>query len=223
MKYLVVVNSATNVSSDLVLHNYKRSFYSNEERFSQTVETLKNIRRTIPNAMVIFAEGTGLYPNQIIEYRKYADIFLECDDNPEVKIAVSGKSKSIGESVTMWTAVNFIIENKIEFDMMFKICARNQFDSNFICEKFNDRTKFYFRMFKNSYNEWYVTSMYGIGRECLTVYKETLEKVIPLLVQGNCCDIESGLCRYIDTSKVVKYDVIGVVGTLGGHGTPFSH
>lgn len=223
MKYLVLVNSATNLLNDKVNGNYPRSIYSTEERFQQTIETLKNVKRNIPNCHLILAEGTKLNNEQLKTFTSLCDELILLDEEYNIKNAVESKNKSLGEMTTLYFAVEYIINHKIEYDMMIKICSRNLLNSKFDLKIFENKDKFYMRCFSNNFNQWYSSGMYCIGFNCLPIFKNILEQSIESIKQNKIDNAESNLYFFIPKDKVILVDEIGISGTGGGCGTVFNH
>lgn len=221
MKYLVIVNGATNVLSGRLPDGVPRSFFSNDERFTQTKETLLDVRKKIPGCTVAYLEGTKLTSVQEKEYTDLCDIFIQLHDDPEVVSAVSSTNKSLGECTTLKRALEYIDG---ECDLIFKICARTVIDpAIFHVEDFNDPTKFYFRKFSNQWKTWYSSVFYAIGGKQLEFYRDVLNKAIASITSGQICDVETNLCVHIPRNMCIYKEVMGATGKMGGCGTAFVH
>jgi hypothetical protein len=221
MKYLVIVNGATNVLSGKLPDGVPRSFFSNDERFVQTKETLLDVRKKIPGCTLAYLEGTELTSVQEKEYTDLCDIFIQLHDDPEVFAAVSSSNKSLGECTTLKRALEYLDGG---YDFIFKICARTVIDPTiFHVEDFNDPAKFYFRKFSIGLKTWYSSVFYVIGGEQLGLYKDVLRKTIDTIISGQICDVETNLCAHIPADICVYKEVMGATGKMGGCGTIFIH
>lgn len=201
MSYLVLVNAATNLPPGKMADQMPRSFFSSEQRYSQTLDTLRSIVETIPDPVIILAEATTLTEEQKKGYSCYAHL-LDLSNCSEVVQAVAGTNKSLGEVTTLRHALLFIekeLASKVfDFDMMIKICARNRFSPDFDLRRFDDPGKYYFRIFSNSAGrEWYATSMYAVGKARFSHFQKVLDQAIQSISSGHVLDIETNLRKII--------------------------
>lgn len=138
-KFLFLVGSAIN-------HFQKESFsyYSEEERFQQTLNTIKSIKEKVPDSYIFIYEGSETpinkkYKNKFISQ---SDLFLECGDDYVMKGIYQNlhnnpikfsHAKSMLECRCLQIALNFIAEKNIFTDTtrIFKLTGRYELNDNF--------------------------------------------------------------------------------------------
>ena len=81
-KFLFLVGSALN-------HFQEKDFsvYSTEQRFLQTLDTIKSIKEKVPDAYICIYEGSQIKIDKKYreEFEKQSDLFIECDDDMIMK------------------------------------------------------------------------------------------------------------------------------------------
>ena len=61
-KYNLVMIASAICTNNLPLdYTHTRSFFSHEERYKQSLETIKKIKEKIPNVYIVFIEGTFIF------------------------------------------------------------------------------------------------------------------------------------------------------------------
>ena len=82
-KNLVIVTSKLRVSQKPFSYVPSRCMYSVDERFWQTVATIKSIRKHIPNSYIALFDNSVNIPDKYVAYlRAETDVFLDVIDDP---------------------------------------------------------------------------------------------------------------------------------------------
>ena len=130
-----IVTSVINIDKSELLFA-KRSLYSCEERFKQTLEGLKSIRLRMPYAYIILAEGSELDHTYSRELCKYVDKYINTCSDKNITRTVKSRLKGYGETVQLLNVLDKIkFENK-EFDKIFKISGRYSLNNNYKTNNF---------------------------------------------------------------------------------------
>ncbi len=218
---LVLINSATNPVSSLVTGNYIRSIYTSEERFLQTIESIKSAKIHIPNCKIMLLEATPLSDEQKQAYTELCDV-IDLSNIVTVKQFVNGKNKSLGEAITMYHGLKFVLTTQIEYSMIFKLCSRNVFNENFNIKNFLV-DKFSFRQFENHIGQWYSSGFYTIPWQYKWVYLDSLFNSVISMVTEKIPDMEGNLFKWIPENMVNIVNPIGISGTGGANKVYFEH
>ena len=149
MKKCFYVTSCIDVENNIPFtYSKQRSFFSNEERFRQTVYTVNSINCLCPDAHIFVLDTSK--PNQkyklILE--SYPNVqyiqMINYLNETEHKIITEGNHKTVGELVLIQ---NFIKNFKFEltnYDYLFKLSGRYYLDNTFDSKKFKSK-KIYFK------------------------------------------------------------------------------
>lgn len=122
-----------------------RSVYSPEERFQQTLETIRSIRLRAPRSRIVHVECSDLSKTQIAEISSLVDHFVDVSTIEEVRGAcLDSDKKGFGEAFLTKCGLEFLFERKIKFERLFKISGRYALNSNFSLGNFS-MTEFTFK------------------------------------------------------------------------------
>ena len=208
---------------------------SEEDRFQQTIETLKNLRERVPDAIIFFADGS---PNPIDdkivnEISKYVNVNAYFGMNPQiVQFATSG-GKSQSEILLLLMALVELKRNPQLAKMMsevkrvFKYSARSKLHEEFDIKEYDNHFGKY--IFKKKIPTWltdgrrhmfdhlYITRMYSMCTSLIDDYIVVLQKVLSD-VQMYGVDTEHGHFHSIDKKYVIEFDNLHCEGIMAGTG-----
>lgn len=110
-----------------------RSVFSRDERFEQTKDTIKSIRKYCPEAKIFILECSNYETNkeQLDYLRDNSDYFLNIWEKKELHQYIFSVSKTLGTSIMYISLFNLIIENKLLFDNYFFMSGRYYLTDNF--------------------------------------------------------------------------------------------
>lgn len=143
------VTSCIDVETDIPFtYSKKRSFFSNEERFKQTIYTVNSIKCLCPDAHIFVLDTSK--PNQTYEIvlESYSGVqyipMIDYLNETEYKTITEGTHKTIGELTLIQNFIkNFKFELQ-EYDYLFKMSGRYFLDHTFDPKVFK-RKKIYFK------------------------------------------------------------------------------
>jgi hypothetical protein len=137
MNDLVLITSVINTGTKAWSYIHSRSTYSPEQRFEQTLETISSIRTYLPNAQIFLVECSDISEEYTNVLRSKVNYFLNLYKDTEVRAAcLETNKKGFGEAVQTQYAVEFLLENKIQFERFFKISGRYSLTKDFSSEKY---------------------------------------------------------------------------------------
>jgi len=216
MKNLFIITSVINAPDSPLSYTSVRSIYSSDKRYEQTLLTIQSIRDKVPDVSILIAECSKLSSVQEETLIKLCDYYVNLYDDDQDRKSIFGRSKSLGEGTLTIRAIEYIEENKIHFDNLFKISGRyllNQYfdyknnydnDCNIICtEPCNDE------------------SIYTFLYKTLYVHTSQLKKFlydhIPLMQQ--CIGYEQLMKKFFHPLGNTKYITrLGVSGNIAVDG-----
>jgi len=192
------------VSSMINISGMPRTIFTPEERLSQTLSTLKNVRDKIPNSIIILLEGSNISTEFMHALYKYVDHLILYSYDPEINFYVNNPNKSFGEVYKLLSVVNKL--QKYDFDKIFKISGRYYLNENFNINNFTNES-----ISGKIIGDAFFTSLYSVPKKEFVEYKRLLE----LFLQNNCpsIDIEHHIQYFYKNIKNVEnIDVIGLEG-----------
>jgi hypothetical protein len=154
--------------------------FSVEERYNQTLDTFKSIRKHVPNAKIVFIDNssTPLF-SRISNPECYSEKFriemeelvdLWCPVLPNLFTIYSNgiNSKGLGELYMMYEAVKLIEENKLIGKRIFKLSGRYKLTDTFDLTEYDNYVgKYTFKI-----NPWDMSNDNWVTKETV-IYFET--------------------------------------------------
>ena len=139
MTNLVLITSIIKTPNKPLSYTQTRSFYTPEERFEQTKKTIETIKEKIPDCKIFIVECSDLSENEHNYFIKNSDYFLNLINNESAKEDIYSYSKSLGEGTMTIYAIEYIIQNNIQFENFFKISGRYWLSDTFDYKKFDNK------------------------------------------------------------------------------------
>lgn len=121
------------IISNALLVKGAQSIYSIEERFNQTLETIKSIDEYCPNNTKIMFDASPDVPAEsyFAKIHETGTSIVYTGNNPDVNQVSSLGLKSIGESISYLMTLNWIKETGINSKRIYKISGRYRLNENF--------------------------------------------------------------------------------------------
>jgi len=225
-KNLFIVTSALEPSVGVV---------SKEDRFSQTVSTFKNLKQKVPDAFIIFSDGSPVEPNEKNrkEISKYVNASIYWCNDVQIRDFAGCGRKSEAEILLLLKTFTLLKQN-IELSKMmasvkriFKYSARTILLDDFKISLYDNSKLFGKYVFKKRVPTWISdktitdhllqTRFYSLCPSLIDNYMQTLLKVL------NCCmehgiDTENAHFREIDKKYLVELNKLFCKGILAGTG-----
>lgn len=238
MKIAFLITSTIEVENNdnffIYQPHLKRSFWTTQQRFNQTVDTIHKIKKVVPNADIFLIDSSKNY----FQYQEFFEksftnlkfVSIENINPSSAQICQTSKVKGLCESLLLKSFVKHYTEQLRDYDFLIKITGRYLLSDNFNTEILNETTldKFIFTKFiswvdiENHRNKGYenymvdnkfpyiLTCLYGIGKHQLDRYAATLDKVILEYQKGHINDValETVFYHYlnIDTNNYILND-----------------
>jgi len=214
---LILITSIINTPDIPLSYSNIRSYYTNEERFQQTVNTIKTIKDKIPNVKIMIVECSNLEQDKLLYLTQNCDYFLNLIDQPDKVSNIYSNSKSLGEGTMTIYALEYILKNNIIFKHFFKITGRYYLTEEFNYSNFNNYNIVCINgNLTNSDNYKVIhTSFYKIYYSNI---KELLEYLISNTdLMRQCYEYENILGVFINLPKknnIIYLDKIGIKGQI---------
>ena len=211
MNNLVLITSVINTPNKPLSYSNVRSVFTRKERYEQTKKTIQSIREKIPNYKIMIVECTELTIEEKEYFERNCDYTLNLWNKKELHSKIFGESKSLGEGTMTIEALKYIIEKKLNFNNLFKICGRywlnNEFDY-----KMYDTNNLVFKKIRGNINNIF-TSFYKIPYNNINILLDFLIKTE--IHMKNKIGYEVLFGHYL---KHIKYDKVVFVNKIGYEG-----
>ena len=218
MKNLVLITSVINPSKEGLSYTNVRSIFNSDERFEQTKKTIQSIKEKIPFQSIFLLECSILSETQKQYFLENTDIFINIMDTKETEIInyISSKSKSLGEGTQTIYALEYILNNNIQFTNLFKISGRYWLSEIFDFEKFNNNYTI-IKYIEGNINNCF-TALYKISnKEIIYNLLEFLKNSKNLMF--NCIGYEVLFSIFLKNIHVVNIEQIGLTGYVSCDGS----
>jgi hypothetical protein len=165
------INAIFLISSMLTPTTQK--FFSVQERFEQTVQTVLSAKNADPKNLCILIEGSVLSPQHKSQFNKLFDIVLELGEDPEVIPYVTDtRNIGHGEMKLLEKGIqyikNYILPTTIP-KHIFKLGARYKLNKDFNINNYNT-DKFNFHI--APVNQGYTTGLYSIPPLYINIFEK---------------------------------------------------
>ena len=135
---IFLITSVINAGNKEWSYSSVRSVFNTEERFKQSLNTIASIRKYNTNAKILFVECSELSDEYENVIRDSVDFYIQCYENEEIRNAcLNSIKKGYGELLKTKKAVEYLIENSITFNRLFKISGRYWLNEHFDISKFS--------------------------------------------------------------------------------------
>lgn len=180
MKNIILINSKIIVSSQKFSYTNIRSIYTAEARYAQTMNTIQNIKKYIPNYFIIFMDNSKISTDMIINISKEVDLFLNpVDDDILNNDTDNNPTKAMGELAQIKYALNYIDQIEFDWNNLFKICGRYVINSTFNYNEYENNQnifKVHGPLVDYKGKMCYYTSFYKISKKNYNQFKISIEE-----------------------------------------------
>ncbi len=230
---VVIVNSKIVVSENPFSYTPIRSIYSVEERYEQTLETIRSVRRHLPGSHLLFVDNSVLPEAMRENLRGLVETFLNPADDADLRQDTDvTPTKALGELAHLRYATQALDGLGLEWSQLFKLCGRYVLSDVFDYSLFNnERNQFKVNTPLTKYKRTpegapkdgvrdeatvgpmtcYFTSFYKIARRHYAQYLRALEESYQLFkhdARYSNEPLEMVLCDRIQDKEAVE--VLGI-------------
>lgn len=180
LKNLVIITSKLRVSQKPFSYVPSRSMYTIDERFWQTVSTIKSIRKHIPNSYIALFDNSVNIPDKYMSYlRAETDIFLDITDDPILNYYTDKYQykafAELGQLIKLYN-VHFL-NSKDKFENVFKISGRYTITNKFDYQVYDHNRNVFKRDNTLTNMQYYYTCFYKIAFKNFHSYFGLLKQI----------------------------------------------
>jgi hypothetical protein len=139
-KNITLIPSIIDTPNKPLSYHHTRSVYTKQQRFEQTKQTIESVRSRIPNNKIMMIECSPLTEEENQFFLENIDIFINLYDLPDKSYIekIHSHSKSMGEGTMTIYAFEYLLANKIQYDMLYKLSGRYRLTDKFSYNTYNN-------------------------------------------------------------------------------------
>lgn len=210
------------ISTPSLPFNYTnvRSVFTKNERFEQLKKTIASIRKMIPSSKIMMVECSNLDEPDKAYITDNVDYFLNIYDPQNITLIndIYSHSKALGEGTMTIHALEYLNNNKIEFDNIFKISGRYWLNEHFDISVFRGSNNVIHKINGDSNNMF--TCFYKLNKKTANKWLEYL-KVNKYTELNGHIGFENVFANFINRGGIdcVFIDNVGISGYVSVCGT----
>lgn len=168
-----IITSVINTGAMPYSYVSTRSVYTCQQRYEQTLTSIKSIRNLHGNAFIVLSECSDISAEMTAELRSRVDLFVQSYDNEMIRNAcINSIKKGYGEVLQSIAAVEALNQIGIPFRRMFKLSGRYFLNNYFNKDNFSLDMYTFNKMFKGS--TVHSTVLYSVPYTLMEAYMDTL-------------------------------------------------
>jgi hypothetical protein len=224
--------------------NSKFGIYNSDERLSQTIITLQNIKFRVPDAKIIVMEcaGSPLTQKQSDLLEQHSDLVVDFSNDSDVQAIYQSDNWDVVKNSTEIMCFGRTLrlcknDGDLEgYDRIHKMSGRYILNDDFdlgIYDKYPNRiiigpkhqSQFPFQItgielqYMARLWSWPATELDTV----IKVYEDSLSYIGQRVSQGGYADIEHVLYKFLPTELVQEIPVLGVEGFIAPNGVPIKN
>ena len=172
---IFIITSVINVGNISWSYFPQRSLFSPEERFNQTLESIRSIRKYSPNSVIILVEGGLLEESKLSIFKSMCDYVYYLGNNLDTKtICLLSNNKGLGDSWLILKGLEYIKNNNIIGRNIYKLSGRYIINENYNSNNISDTLP----TFKRVNDNCYITFFFSVPYSLLNTYENNVKEVI---------------------------------------------
>jgi hypothetical protein len=217
-KNIVLVTSKIKVTNHPFSYVKKRSFYSVQERMVQTIQTIRSIRKYIPDSYIVLLDNSVFNPFEYKLLETLTDTFMNITNDLVLNYFTDVfEYKAFGEISQQITFLSLFLKEDLScIQNFFKITGRYELNEQFDYSKYDNRENIFKRHLSIKDKEYYYTCFYKLDKSILAevydifgAFVKNKEKYM-----NNYSDLEVIFPNAI-IDKITLIDTLGVIENIG--------
>jgi hypothetical protein len=200
--------------------------FSDDDRFAQTIASLKSIRKILPEAIIVFSD-VSIRPVSDLEKQAIAELcnaYIDMSEQPDVRRCSENRMKGESENILIFYTLHALKQNNLlkNVKRIFKFSARSELEDTFDIKEYDNLFGKY--VFKKAIPTWrntntpshlLITRMFSFCISLIDNYLQVIQKNVPLL---NQFDTEHAHWVNIPKEYLVEFDKVHCWGWLAETG-----
>jgi hypothetical protein len=217
-KNVIFITSKIIVSNNSFSYVKNRSYYTKQERLTQTIKTIESIRKYIPNSYIILLDNSIFNNFEYNILEELTDTFINITDNYTLNFFTDiFEYKAFGEISQQLAFLNlFLKEDYLSIKNFFKITGRYELNFDFNYHQYDNNLNIFKKDTNIDSKNYYFTCFYKLDKSILKQVQTIFETFIQNKEKymNNYSDLEVIFPNaIIDNINVV--DNLGVIENIG--------
>ena len=206
-----------------------------QDRFEQTINTLKNLKNKVPDSLIIFSDGSPVEPDEESrkEISKYTNCTMYWYNDDQIKDFANFGKKSEAELLLLLKTISVLKQNPelskviTSVKRIFKYSARSLLQNDFKISIYDNSKLFGKYVFKERIPTWIndksitshllITRLFSLCPSLIDNYMQTLIKALNSCMKYGI-DTENAHFREIDKRYLVELRTLYCEGIMAGTG-----
>jgi hypothetical protein len=206
------------------------SIYSNQERFEQTLDTLKSIHKHCPDNRIFIFDSSPELPDDdhVNKLQECGATFFYNGSDPDVKRFSLMGQRSIAECITFLHFLNWFQKQDVKSKRIYKLSGRYRLNDNFILDREDYKDAFVFSTALDSWMPKQLKDGIGVSKlfrlrlwhmdyNLLDSFHLQLSKILQDCANYGI-DVEHSYYKNLNTYNTIELDKIGVCGNIAPNG-----
>lgn len=186
-----------------------RSIFSPDERFQQTLETIRSIRMYCPGAKILLVEASVLSLEQTSQFESQCDYYVNVNSVLETRqYCLSSGKKGLGDAWLFLQGLEFIQKSSLAPRAIFKISGRYRLNEAFQRSAISDELP----TFRQYSADGYVTFCFSIPGSMLETSIEIMKNTVAMYCTHENPCLETFLPAQFPEKKALA--ILGAEGTI---------
>jgi hypothetical protein len=183
-KNLFLITSKIYVSNNPFSYVNKRSIYSTKERFEQTLETIKSIKKYVNDSFIVLFDNSNFTIEEYNKLNEVTNLFINITNNSVLNNYTNeSPNKAYGELSQIYYSLKYI--KNIHFDNFFKISGRYLINENFNYNIYDNDSNIFKKNKKIIKDDYYYTSLYKISNKNFNSYINVINSLFEEISNNN--------------------------------------
>lgn len=183
---LVIITSKIHTTNIKFNYSKVRSIYTPHERFIQTMDTIKSIRKYIPNSFIILFDNSTFLQNRYNIIHSLVNVFINTLNDDTLNYFTNNSDiKMYGEVSQTFNIIKYIQNTQkcMKISNLFKISGRYIINETFNYDQYENSDNIFKQNPKVTDRKYYYTSFYKIGASYLPKYYNIIENIYDDILQ----------------------------------------
>jgi hypothetical protein len=206
---IFLITSVINTGNHPWTYTSTRSIYTPQERYTQTLDTISSIQKYAPNSKIIHVECSDLPPDMEKMLSERVEYYINTYSDEKIRLGcLSNGKKGFGELLKTQVAIEYLDNNNIQFDRLFKISGRY-----YLTDRFNQSNFSYdkFTFLQGAQNVW-STRLYCVPNNLKDTFRGGLYLAYNNYMKHYALTYETALPSECNPKHLVE--VLGVGGLI---------
>lgn len=214
---IVIITSVICPPQAFLSYTRTRSVFSPAQRYEQTLNSIRSVRKHIPNSWVILVECSLLNDQWENTLKTLTNKFVNLHKQDDLRQQVHSPFKALGEITQTKHALAFVTLENVEH--IFKLSGRYSINDNFKWSTFAQGKTVVKPIFGSRDNV--LTAFYKIAPTDIDPFKRFLEESTSLCLRG--IGYEVMFATFAKTVQAVYVEeTLGIEGTISVSGEQWS-